>query len=102
MIDLDISNVHTAAIGFIYGTALAGIYFGALWLTVRHLIHHRCPEILVIGSLIVRLGLALIAFYLILDGGHWVRLLAALFGFIIVRTLFVRTSFRHTRAPAPS
>ena len=102
MIDFDILDVYTTAIGFIYGTALGCIYFGALWLTVHHLIHHRNPEIVLIGSLIVRLGLVLIAFYLILDGVHWVRLLAALVGFVIVRTLFVRTSSKHIRAPAPS
>ena len=64
-------------------------YFGGLWFTVRYLPRARRPELVSLASLLLRLALTLVAFYLIM-GGRWERLLAALAGFLIMRTVLVR------------
>lgn len=64
-------------------------YFGGLWFTVRYLPRARRPELVSLGSMVLRLALTLMAFYLIM-GGRWERLLAALAGFLIMRTVLVR------------
>ncbi len=90
MIDFEMVNIHELAVALFWGMFLSGIYFSALWLTLRRLTHSLRPAILLMVSLMVRLALLLTGFYLILNGGHWDRLLAALFGFITVRTLLMR------------
>jgi len=90
MIDIEMVDIGALAVALFWGAVLSGIYFGALWLTLRRLTHSRRPAVLLMMSLLVRLTLVLTGFYLILDGAHWDRLLAALFGFITVRTLLMR------------
>jgi F1F0 ATPase subunit 2 len=46
------------------------------------------PVLLMVGSGLARLSVALLGFYLIV-GGHWERLLIALAGFLIARTLLI-------------
>lgn len=70
-------------------TALAGaligaFYFGGLWLTVQRLPTTGRPVLLTVGSFAVRLGLAVLGFYLV-SGGNVGRLLAAVAGFLVVR-----------------
>lgn len=90
MIDFEMIDVTALAIAFILGTALSGIYFGTLWLTVRRLVHNRQPAVFLMLSLLLRMSVILSCFYLILNGGHWDRLLAALLGFITLRSLLMR------------
>lgn len=90
MIDFKMVDIGALAIALAWGTFLSGIYFGTLWLTLRRLTYSRRPAVLLMLSLLLRLALLLTGFYLILDGGHWGRLLAALIGFITVRTLLMR------------
>lgn len=90
MIDFEMIDITALTIAFFLGTGLSGIYFGTLWLTVKRLVNHRRPALLLILSLLLRMALILSCFYLILNGGHWDRLLAALLGFIALRILLLR------------
>jgi len=90
MIDIELAHLGTIAISFFLGILLSGGYFIALWLTLRRLPHCRRPALLLISSLLARLGLLLIVFYLILKVAHWDHLLAALIGFIMARILLAR------------
>lgn len=66
------------------GFVLGIFYFYSLWITVRQLPVTVYPIRLTIGSLLGRLAVTLLGFYLIMDG-VWYRGLAALIGFIIGR-----------------
>ncbi len=67
------------------GGMLTGLfYFGGLWLTVRRLVSARRPALLMLASFAVRTAIALVVFYLIMNGS-WLRLVVALAGFLVMR-----------------
>jgi F1F0 ATPase subunit 2 len=70
------------------GFALGIFYFSSLWFTVQHLPQTRYPVVLMVGSGVVRLSVALLGFYGMV-GGQWERLLMALLGFLLARTLLI-------------
>jgi len=74
---------------FAAGAGIGIFYFGGLWWTVRRLATHDHPGRLILLSLLVRTGLSLGAFYVVM-GGEWERLMAALLGVIMIRLLMVR------------
>lgn len=76
------------AIVFPIGFVLGLLYFSCLWFTVQRMSHSRHPVLLMVGSGLGRITLALLGFYLLV-GGHWERLLIALAGFLMARTLLV-------------
>ena len=81
------NEVLSLLLMFICGGILAALYFSALWFTVQRIQHNEKPVFWLITSLTLRMGLLLIVFYLILDYGHWMHLLAVLAGFVAVRIL---------------
>ncbi|QIZ72804.1 ATP synthase subunit I [Oxynema aestuarii] len=83
----DYSPLLTAIFG---GFALGLFYFGSLWVTVRQLPTTQWPIQLIIGSLIGRLTIALLGFYLIIDG-QWQRALLGLLGFILARFILTKS-----------
>jgi F1F0 ATPase subunit 2 len=74
-----------AALGLILG----GAYFGALWWTIGRLPGTSRPTFWLAGSFIVRISLAMGAFYLLLLQGVS-ALAAALVGFLLARFLWLR------------
>ena len=76
-------------LAFLVGIGAGSFHFGALWLTVRRLPRSRRPGLLVWGSLMGRIAVTLLAFYLVM-GGHWAGLIACLAGFILARSVLVR------------
>lgn len=72
---------------FAAGLVLGAFYFTALWRTVRRLSKAHSPARLMLGSFIVRMAVVMAGFYLIMNGGHWERLAAAMIGFIIIRKI---------------
>ena len=66
------------------GLVLGAIFFGGLWWTVRKGVSFKHSAIWFLGSLLLRMGIILAGFYVVSDG-YWDRLLACLFGFIIMR-----------------
>ncbi|MEO8196558.1 MAG: ATP synthase subunit I [Thermoanaerobaculia bacterium] len=74
----------TLALAWAAGTVLGAIFFGGLWWTVREGVAHRQPALLFLGSLLLRMSIALAGFYFVSDG-HWERLLGCLVGFLAAR-----------------
>ncbi|MEA5594036.1 ATP synthase subunit I [Rivularia sp. UHCC 0363] len=71
------------------GFAIGIFYFSSLWVTVRQLPTTQQPILLIIGSLLGRLSITILGFYLIMDGS-WQLLLIALFGFVLARSILIR------------
>ena len=74
---------------FVVGIMLGWFYFGGLWLTVRQIPSVRRPGLLSFASFVVRTAVTLLGFYVVM-GGRWERLLIALAGFLVFRTVAVR------------
>ena len=74
----------------LFGGFLLGMFFFAgLWWTVAKLSSSKRIALWFIGSFLLRTGVVLLGFYLILDD-NWQRLLVSLFGFLIARILVMR------------
>ena len=71
------------------GGVLAVIFFGGLWLTVKHLPYVKHPALLMLGSLAIRTCLVMMGLYW-LTNENMLRLLAAFLGFIAVRWLMLK------------
>lgn len=72
------------------GLAAGGLFFGGLWWTVQRLETTDSPALLVIGSMLVRLMLAMAIFYAVMAvTGELMYLGAALVTFLIVRTVLI-------------
>jgi F1F0 ATPase subunit 2 len=82
------------ALGFLASFAAGGlvglVVFGGLWLTLRDLDRARHPAVRVLGSLLLRLGVVLGLFYLLIDYGGWQHALAAALGFTLMRVFVIR------------
>jgi F1F0 ATPase subunit 2 len=86
-------------IPFLLGILLGVLYLAGLWLTVRRLPRVRRPALLLLASTTLRITLLLAGFWYILGGREWGRLLAALAGFVTVRTLTLGQVRRNGEAP---
>ena len=78
----------------IAGLLLGAFFFGGLWWTVRKGVKSERVALWFFGSMLLRTGLVMLGFYFVM-GESWLRLLAALLGFLLARiitTQFVRTA----------
>ncbi|HPS17190.1 MAG TPA: ATP synthase subunit I [Bacteroidales bacterium] len=85
MVNEDLYMVAALFAGIIIGA----IFFGGLWLTIKKGVTSKNPLLWVLGSFILRTGIALVGFYYISEG-NWKKLLICLFGFILARLLSKR------------
>lgn len=76
-------------LAFVAGGILGGFFFGSLWFTVRQLPTTGWPVRLMVGSYFGRMAIALLGFYLIMQG-DWRRAIAGLVGFIAARFVLMR------------
>jgi len=74
----------TLAFALAAGAVLGAMFYGGLWWTVRRGIASRRAALWFLGSLLLRMGLALAGFYFV-AGGDWQRLLLCLLGFVLAR-----------------
>jgi F1F0 ATPase subunit 2 len=81
------------------GAGLGAIFFGGLWWTVRRSLASPRPAVWLIGSLALRMSVALVGIYLV-GHGHWERLVACLAGFIMARLLLASLTCPPVRTPA--
>ena len=72
------------------GGVLGTIFFGGLWWTVRMGVASPRPVLWFLGSLLLRTVITLTGFYFVVAGGHWVRLLLCLLGFVTARVVVTR------------
>lgn len=73
----------------IVGIALGILNYVGLWFTIQKMPIVRHPTLLSMMSFLLRMGIMLIIFYLVMDRS-WERLIICLLGFIAVRSFFVR------------
>ena len=66
------------------GGMLGAIFFGGLWWTVRMGVLSKQPAIWFVGSLLLRMSIALLGFYFV-GRGSWQRLVVCLLGFVMAR-----------------
>jgi len=84
-----IAEISKLLFAFAAGMFIGAFFFGALWITVRHLPTARRPAVLVVGSLFLRTGVTLLLFYLVMSG-EWERLVACMLGFLVMRKILTR------------
>jgi F1F0 ATPase subunit 2 len=74
------------------GVLLGAVFFSGLWWTIRRGLASHWPGFWFVGSMLLRTGLAVAGFHLLLTlpGGRWETLAAALLGFIIARRVTTR------------
>jgi F1F0 ATPase subunit 2 len=72
------------ASALISGVLLGAMFYGGLWWTVRRGVSSKRAALWFLGSLLLRMGVALAGFYFV-AGGHWERLLLCLLGFVMAR-----------------
>jgi F1F0 ATPase subunit 2 len=82
-------SVLPFSLAFALGLGLGLGYFGGLWWTVRQLGTARHPALWLLGSFVVRAGVSLVSFYVVLGGGA-APLMVCLLGFFVARTILVR------------
>jgi F1F0 ATPase subunit 2 len=83
------SDFLPLALALLAGGLFGALFFGGLWWTVEKGVPSDSPAIWFLASLFLRTGVILAGFYLV-SQGHWSRLVACLFGFLIARIFVVR------------
>ena len=84
------------------GVLLGVMFFGGLWWTVQKGVSSKQPALWFFGSLLLRMSIALAGFYFV-SGGHWLRLLVCLLGFVMARLIvkrLTRPPVEHHNLPA--
>ncbi|TAJ16234.1 MAG: ATP synthase subunit I [Rugosibacter sp.] len=82
------------------GMALGAFFFLGLWWTIQKAVSSKRPALLFLGSLLLRMSMALAGFYVV---GHadWQRLLACLLGFVVTRFIALRITRAQEVSHAP-
>jgi F1F0 ATPase subunit 2 len=83
------SELSAALPALAAGVALGAFYFGGLWWTVVRGVAARQPALWFFASLLLRIAVAMLGFYLVAHGS-WERLLVCLIGFVIARLIVTR------------
>ena len=78
------SEPLSLASALVAGVLLGAIFLCGLWWTVRQGLLSKRVARWFLGSLLLRMGVALAGFYLV-SGGHWEQLLLCLLGFVMAR-----------------
>ena len=92
----------TLVLALVAGVALGALFFGGLWWTVRKCVSSQQPAPWFLGSFLLRTGIVLAGFYFV-SAGHWEKLLACFFGFVMARfilTLLTGPPVEHYNSPA--
>ena len=76
-------------VALIAGLLLGAMFFGGLWWTVQEGLSSKRVALWFLGSLLLRMSVTLVGFYLV-SGHHWERFLLCLIGFTIARMIVRR------------
>jgi F1F0 ATPase subunit 2 len=93
------TDVMSFISSLIAGLLLGAFFFGGLWWTVRKGIKSERVALWFFGSMLLRTGVVMLGFYLLL-GDSWQRTLVALLGFFIARLIVTRLT-RLAEQPGP-
>jgi len=66
------------------GVLLGAVFYGGLWWTIRQGVSSKQPALWFVGSLVVRMSVAVGGMVLVARG-HWERLLLCLLGLVMAR-----------------
>jgi F1F0 ATPase subunit 2 len=77
------------ALSLAAGLMLGAVFFGGLWWTVIRGISSQRPALWFFGSLLVRMGITLLGFYLV-GREDWRRWLLCVLGFVLARIVVKR------------
>ncbi len=77
-----------AALPLAAGLVLGLVYFGGLWMTVRHVVHSRNPGTVLLASWLARTALVLGGLWLV-SSGRLQAILAFMIGFLIARFMLI-------------
>jgi F1F0 ATPase subunit 2 len=80
------SNLISTALPLLAGLLIGTFFFFGLWWTVRRAVASRRPARWLIGSMLLRFGVALGAFCLI-GSSHWLAWVLCLAGFVLARVM---------------
>jgi len=78
------NEIMTLILVLLSGVLLGAIFFGGLWWTVQKVVSSQWSALWFIGSLLLRMSIALAGFYFIARGS-WERMLLCLLGFVVAR-----------------
>jgi|GEM_PF-170416 len=92
------NEITTLFLAALAGLLLGAFFFGGLWWSLRKGLNSDYVALWQITSLVVRMGVSLIGFYLV-GGGQWQRLMACLAGFVIARIVILRMTARFEQQP---
>jgi len=83
-----VGSIAGYVLAFVVGLVLGALHFGGLWLTVQRVSSVENPALLVFASMLGRMALVGLGFYLVASGSM-PRLFAALAGLLVARTILV-------------
>ena len=70
------------------GLMLGLVYFGGLWMTVRHVVHSNIPGVVLLVSWLARTALVLGGLWLV-SSGRLQAILAFMIGFLVARFILI-------------
>jgi F1F0 ATPase subunit 2 len=74
----------TLVLAWVAGGGIGAMFFGGLWWTVQRGVASRQPALWFLGSLLLRMSIALAGFHAV-SGARWQPLLLCLLGFVMAR-----------------
>ena len=80
------NELPTLLLAWLAGGLLGTIFFGGLWWTVRQGLSSPHPALWFLGSMLLRMSVALGGFYFV-GRGHWERLVSCFLGFLVARLI---------------
>jgi len=83
------TDFYALVSSFVVGMGISVFYLGGLWLTARQIPRSDNPHLLMVVSFVGRIGLTVLAFFLVANG-QWQRLLACFLGFFLLRAVLMR------------
>ncbi len=87
----EMNEIIAIALALGGGIVIGIFFFGGLWWTIKKGIISKKPALWFFISLLIRLSVALVGFYLI-GNKHWERMLVCLAGFLVGRYLINRVT----------
>src|ERR1700677_3764951 len=86
---MTMNETMTLALAWVAGLLFGAIFFGGLWWRIRGGVSSDRPALWFLGSMLLRMGIALAGFYFV-SNNDWKRLLVCLLGFIMARLVVMR------------